>query len=98
MNRYVNAFEFVLEKILDKGKSYYNLPRPRKDKRLPKVLSEIQEKKRMDQVENAKHRAILMTIYSCGLRISKLINLEVADIDSSKKLVLIRRSKGAKDR
>jgi integrase/recombinase XerD len=47
---------------------------------------------------NLKHRAILMTIYAAGLRVSELINLRLTDIDSQRQLISIRQGKGHKDR
>jgi site-specific recombinase XerD len=47
---------------------------------------------------NLKHRAILMTIYAAGLRVSELINLRVTDIDRQRQLICVRQGKGHKDR
>lgn len=52
----------------------------------------------LDACENIKHKAILTTIYSCGLRLSELVNLQIKDIDSMQMTVTIRQGKGNRDR
>jgi len=49
-------------------------------------------------IKNLKHKAIILTIYSAGLRISEVINLKIADIDSSRMAIIIKGAKGKKDR
>lgn len=70
----------------------------RKEYKLPKFLTRDEVKKILDATENIKHKAILMTIYSCGLRLSELLELQISDIKVKEKLLLIRQSKGNKDR
>jgi site-specific recombinase XerD len=52
----------------------------------------------LDAKENLKHKAILTTIYSCGLRLSEVLELQISDIKTKDHLLLIRQSKGNKDR
>jgi len=66
-------------------KQYYSLYRPKKEHKLPKVLSKNEVKRIFDSCNNIKHRRILMLIYSAGLRRSELIDLEIPDIDSERK-------------
>jgi len=61
-------------------------------------LSEEEVMRIINSVKNLKHKAILLTIYSAGLRISEVINLRIADIDSSRKTIIIKGAKGKKDR
>jgi len=65
---------------------------------LPDILSKQEIKALLKATKNIKHKAILATIYGLGLRISELINLKVADIDSERMLVSINQAKGKKDR
>lgn len=74
------------------------LERPKKSKYLPTVLSQEEVLKLLSCTKNLKHRAILALIYSCGLRVGELINLELRHIDYSRKQLAIRNSKGRKDR
>ena len=77
---------------------FYNIERPRKDKKLPIVLSKDNVKKIIEHTNNIKHRCIVSLLYSAGLRRSELLNLKLSDIDSSRMLVFIKDSKGNKDR
>ena len=74
------------------------IERPRSEHKLPNVLSEEEVMRIINNVQNIKHKAILLTIYSAGLRISEAVNLKIADIDSSRHLILIKGAKGKKDR
>jgi integrase/recombinase XerD len=74
------------------------IPYPKSDKKLPIVLS-VEEIQRMFNVcENKKHKTILALLYSCGLRVSELINLKWNHIDRSRMLINIIQAKGNKDR
>lgn len=72
--------------------------RPKTQRLLPNVLSKEEIKLILNAHGNIKHKAMLSLIYSCGLRRSELIHLKLADIDSKRGLVIIRQSKGRKDR
>jgi len=97
-NQYINSIKFYYEKFLEREKQYYFIDRPIKDKKLPIVLSKEEVQSLFNQVYNLKHKTILVLIYSCGLRISELINLKINDIDTQRMLIQIRNSKGNKDR
>lgn len=74
------------------------IPFSKKDKKLPIVLS-VDEIQRMFNVcDNKKHKVILALLYSCGLRVSELINLKWKDIDRSRMIINIIQAKGKKDR
>ncbi|MEW6418353.1 MAG: tyrosine-type recombinase/integrase [Nitrospirota bacterium] len=81
-----------------KKKFLYEIKRPRKDKKLPVVLSKEEVAKIINSVDNLKHRAILMLVYSAGLRVGEVVRLKVEDIDSKRMLIHIKGSKGRKDR
>ena len=72
--------------------------RPRREKLLPNVLSKEEVKLIINAHANIKHKAMLSLIYSCGLRRNELINLKLTDVDSKRNLLIIRQSKGKKDR
>jgi integrase/recombinase XerD len=72
--------------------------RPRREHRLPNVLSKEEVKAILNAPTNLKHKTMLSMIYSCGLRRSELLNLKPLDIDSKRNIVIIRQSKGKKDR
>lgn len=74
------------------------IPFSKKDKKLPIVLSVDEIQKMFDVCENKKHKVILALLYSCGLRVSELINLKWEHIDRSRMIINIIQAKGNKDR
>lgn len=74
------------------------LERPKKAKRIPNVLSREEVENMISATKNIKHKAMLALVYSCGLRRSELLNLEISDILSGRGLLMIRQAKGQKDR
>ena len=74
------------------------LERPRKEKKLPKVIDSNFLLERLDLITNLKHKAILSIAYSVGLRVSEVINLKIKDIDSNRMIIHIKNAKGRKDR
>jgi len=81
-----------------KRRFLYKIKRPQKDEKLPVVLSKEEVAKILSSVDNVKHKAILMLIYSAGLRISEVVKLKPEDIDSKRMLIHIKGAKGRKDR
>lgn len=94
----VNAIKFYFEQVLKKEKAFYDLPRPKKPLKLPSVLAEEEVINIIKHVKNLKHRAILMTGYSAGLRVSEIVNLKTVDIDSKRMMMHLHGAKGKKDR
>jgi len=76
----------------------YYIDRPRREKTLPTVLSEEEIISILNSIDNIKHKAIIMTIYSAGLRISEVIGLKIKDIDSKRMQIRVEQGKGKKDR
>ena len=97
-NQRINSIKFYYEKVLGRTKELFHVERPRKDRKLPTILSKEEVYRLLNQTKNLKHRSILTTIYSAGLRRSELIQLKLEDIDSQRKLIKIRSAKGNKDR
>lgn len=94
----VNAIKFYYEKVLGRELNPVCVPRPKKAKKLPTVLSEQEIVRLFRQVHNLKHKCILYTIYAGGLRRSEVLNLKISDIDSERHCIIIRDAKGNKDR
>ncbi len=97
-NQRINAIKFYYEKVLGRKRMYYNVNRPKKEKRIPRILTVEEVELLLQHCTNLKHKCILMTLYSGGLRRSELINLKISDIDSQRMLIRITNSKGNKDR
>jgi site-specific recombinase XerD len=81
-----------------KKKFLYEIKRPRKDKKLPVILSKEEVANILSSVDNIKHKAILMLVYSAGLRVGEVVRLKPEDIDSKRMLIHVKGSKGRKDR
>lgn len=77
---------------------FKNIEYPRSDKKLPIVLSQEEIQRMFTACTNTKHKVILALLYSCGLRVSELINLKWSNIDRSRMIINIIQAKGAKDR
>ena len=97
-NQSINSIKFYYERVLGGKRKIYLIERPRKEKYLPEVLSEEEVAAILKSITNIKHKALIMTIYSGGLRITELINLRIKDIDSNRMQIRIEQSKGKKDR
>lgn len=94
----MNALKFYYEQILSKEKMFFEIPRPKRPLLLPKLLNEVELRKLFNALTNKKHKAMLFTAYSAGLRVSEVANLKIADIDSQRMQIFIKRAKGKKDR
>lgn len=77
---------------------FKNIEYPRSEKKLPIVLSQDEMQKMFNVCINIKHKVILALLYSCGLRVSELINLQWSNIDRSRMIINIIAGKGKKDR
>lgn len=97
-NQRINAIKFYYEKIEGHLKEFYSIERPRKEHILPKVLSENEIITLLKATSNIKHKAILSTIYSGGLRRGEIIHLRLQDVNFDDKILYIRGAKGKKDR
>lgn len=97
-NSRINALKFYFEKVLGREKMFIELPRPKMPLQLPKVLGERELSKMFNAVQNLKHKAILFTAYSAGLRVSEVVGLQLAHIDSDRMQIFIKCAKGKKDR
>jgi len=97
-NQIVNAVKLFFSVRQAKKLDPELVHRPRREKSLPNVLSKEEVKAILEAPTNLKHRAMLSLIYACGLRRSELLNLTFKDIHSERNLLLIKQSKGKKDR
>lgn len=97
LNLVINALKFFYGELLKK-KFIYHITRPKRDKKLPVILSVDEVKRLLEAPQNIKHKAILMMIYSSGLRVSEVVKVKMADFDSERGLLRIKGAKGRKDR
>jgi integrase/recombinase XerD len=93
-----SALKFFYETTLKRDWNGFRIPRVQKGKKLPVVLSQQEIQAIFSATRNLKHRVVLMTIYSAGLRISEVVHLKVSDIDSQRMTIRVQQGKGQKDR
>ena len=94
----VCALRFLYEKTLHRPWMVEYIPYPKKPKKLPIVLSRNEMDTLIRAPRHLKHRVILATFYTTGLRVSELCRLQGTDIDSERMVVIVRQGKGKKDR
>jgi site-specific recombinase XerD len=97
-NPAVCALRFLDGVTLGKASILDGVVCPKQEKKLPVVLSPSEVVQFFQAITNLKHRAMLMTAYAAGLRVSAVATLRVADIDSRRMVIRIRQAKGRKDR
>lgn len=98
VNNIYSAIKFLFEKTLERDWKVEKVSRIKEGRKLPAVLSQSEVKAILDATKNLKHRALLMTIYASGLRVSEAANLKVTDIDSKNMQIFVDQGKGKKDR
>ncbi|HQI17655.1 MAG TPA: tyrosine-type recombinase/integrase [Bacillota bacterium] len=94
----VSSIKFLFGKVLMKDDLTLNIVRPKKEKKLPEVLSQKEVRVILDNITNLKHKAILFLTYSSGLRVGEVVRLKLKDIDSDRMLIHVVQGKGRKDR
>jgi len=97
-NQMVNAIKLYYRTVENRNLEIEKVHRPKREKTLPNVLSKEEVKAILNAHGNTKHVAMLSLIYACGLRRNELISLKPQDIDSKRGILIIRQSKGKKDR
>ena len=97
-NQIINAIKFLYTKVLNRKYDKVSFQRPRREKHLPQVIDRDHILKRIDNIQNLKHKAIISLAYSVGLRVSEVINMKLTDIDSARMIITVRQGKGKKDR
>jgi integrase/recombinase XerD len=97
-NQIVCALRFFYQTTLGVTWMIEHIPYPRRQKKLPKVLSRAEVAALLTTPRNLKHRAMLTTLYAAGLRVSELCALQVPDIESQRMVIRVRQGKGQRDR
>jgi integrase/recombinase XerD len=92
------AIVFLYETTLKRTEQVRNLPRMKRPEQLPRVLSREEIIKILKVTPFLKHKALLITAYSAGLRVGEVVRLKVCDIDSKRMMIRVTAGKGAKDR
>ncbi len=98
VNQAINAIKFYYEAVLGMPNRFYEIERPRKQSKLPTVISKDEVLSIIENTNNIKHRCVIELLYGSGLRRSELLNLKLSDVDSKRMLIRVKDSKGNKDR
>lgn len=97
VNQMKSIISFYYSRVL--GLDYYEkLPNMKLPKRMPVILTQEEVQKMIDPLENYFWKAVVMTLYSTGIRMNELRNLRVSDVDSKRMVIRINQGKGRKDR
>ncbi len=94
----ISAIKFFFGQVLMKEETISNIARPKREKKLPEVLSSKEVLSILDNTNNLKHKAILFLTYSSGLRVGEVVRLKLSDIDSDRMAIHVVQGKGRKDR
>lgn len=90
-----SSLKFFFSEILKKP---ITLKLPKKEQKLPEVLTKEEIKKLIDSTTNSKSKLLIKLLYSTGIRVSELVNLKAADLNLDEKICWVRGGKGKKDR
>ena len=97
-NQAISAIKFLYEKVLKQPQQIQEVPRPRKERKLPVVVSREAVEGLLNAVANLKHQTLLVLIYSGGLRVSEVVRLRLEDLDEHRKMIRVQGGKGRRDR
>ena len=92
------CLEYFFTIVFNQKFKFKNIPYPPKPQLLPKVIEHTTIMRGIEQCKNLKHKAILMLLYGCGLRLDELIHLKPHNIDSKRMVINIEVAKGGKQR
>ncbi len=98
VRHYTAALRFFFCKTLKRAYPIEEVPYPKAPRRLPTILTRDEAVRLIDAASNLFHRAMLMTVYSTGMRRAEMCNLKVADLDSDRMIIHIRQGKNQRDR
>lgn len=94
VNQALNAIRFLYVELYHRPFVLEGIPRPKKEKKLPEVVSKEELRRIYEVTINLKHRALLMLCYSGGLRVSELVSLRPENLDAARGLIHVCRAKG----
>ena len=97
-NIVVQALRFLYHTTLQRDRMTFSVPSPRRPGTLPAILSRVEVERLIAHAHNAKHRTMLLTTYAAGLRLTEVLHLRVADIDSARMTIRVEQGKGGQDR
>ena len=97
-NLAASAFRFLYHVTLGRDAVAFEVPVAKQSQRLPEILSREEVARLLEAPPNPKHRLVLATVYSAGLRVSEAVRLKVSDVDAGRMTLRVEQGKGRKDR
>lgn len=94
----MNGLKFLYTQVLQRDWESFQIPRPKTPKRLPVVLSREEVSILISSIKNLKQRTLVTLLYATGLRLSEGLHLQLRDINSARRQLIVRQGKGKKDR
>ncbi|MEX0920590.1 MAG: site-specific tyrosine recombinase/integron integrase [Candidatus Pacearchaeota archaeon] len=94
---FLSAIRYAFSNVLKKDPTL-GIKRPRKEKRIPSVLTRAEVKTLLNSIDNKKSKLMISMIYACGFRVSELVSLKINDLDIKEKTGRVVQAKGKKDR
>jgi site-specific recombinase XerD len=93
----IASLKFYYQNVLNR-KMFYGIKYPRRERKLPTILTKEEIKSMIDSIENKKHKLLIKIIYGSGLRVSEAVKLKVSDLDLEQRIIHVRLGKRMKDR
>lgn len=94
----IQAIRFFYRYVLDRPEFAFKLHYPKKEQKIPELLTRSEALSIVSFPKNLKHKMLLRTCYGCGLRVSEVVGLRIKDIDGERHLLRVEQGKGRKDR
>jgi site-specific recombinase XerD len=94
---FLSALRYSFSNIIHKDITV-NIKRPKKEKRIPSVLTKEEVKILINSLDTKKSKLMASLMYACGFRVSELVNLKIKDLNFEEKIGSVRQGKGKKDR
>jgi site-specific recombinase XerD len=94
----VHALRFFYHETLGRKRTEFSIPGPRVASRLPEILGREEVVRILSEARVPRHRALLVTAYAAGLRVSEVVHLRLQDIDSDRMMLRVEQGKGRRDR
>ena len=98
VRQHLCGIKYLFEKTLGKQWGVFKIVRPKREKKLPVVLSREEVRTLLSMIDSLRYRTALTLIYSCGLRLNEGISLKTEDIDGDRRVLWVRSGKRNKDR
>ena len=97
-NQYMSVIKILYRDILNQPHKVSKFHPIKQERKLKILFSDDEIKNALSKINNVKHKAIILTLYSTGIRMSELLDIKISDVDGVNNRILIRNGKGNKSR